>query len=674
MASVEEEVKKALCQYFPTECQKAAGLSLDEIRRQSAGAVNWLAKQPWYGPVLAETLVGAKDPGAMAKEVQAMARNFSSNINEQSVYKFFYGQARSALELADQALSKYPEVAAAHRFIGEQEKLYIEGKSVAQVMGDSGIDPAAIGDAMNVLRRGVSSAQGLARAFGVDEGSTADEVMDWAGVTLGCGAAIATGVAAGGVGVVGGAVACAVTVLTKVFDVLSSKAPEGPDLGSTKWAIFRPLGQEQQAMIAADAARLSSLLRYRYGVPSWEKFTAGLNRKSQEGDRQSGFWASNHPQYFSPATAKSLLVPGMYGAHGVGKAATGFTTRNVLDLLELYYLPNPGMWQQIAYGFGKQGNFWNWKAFAQDNKQLVLGDVPVVTLMQMAPHLAKNPTFVDPNCVANCYPYAPKLFTPIRVYAELINFFAAVTKQELLTNPSALIPWKAGLPVTFQFTKLDGETWSEQSPRRDIFELLGAVSQQNADALREFANLRLLAAMSYINMSYHWSSPRATGVNVLTAKKDIIKELPNLDCNDPTSRLRCPVDPKTKNGVMPSIGTLHARIVADSEYLANIAEQARDDAWDQTTKIVKLNITKQQELMRRYGDPSARQGQMIDMASLVERGILKPTETPGWTFVPGKGWMPSGTADDTTDTTSKGISPVAVVGAAALLGLFLLRR
>lgn len=136
------------------------------------------------------------------------------------------------------------------------------------------IDAGGIVDIAALSFNALNSAIGLAVALKLVPTGTASQVVGWTGVATSCASAVLTGVAAGttaapgmgtAIGGVLGTVACGMSVINQAFST-ETKTPDVPPVKEPR-AIYAP-NEEQSPYIVTDAARLASVFRYWYGVPS----------------------------------------------------------------------------------------------------------------------------------------------------------------------------------------------------------------------------------------------------------------------------------------------------------------------------------------------------------------------------------------------------------------------
>lgn len=535
------------------------------IRAKSKSIVKQLESDPVYGPVLAQALDGAKDPKEIGERARQLAAMFSGDDFQKKAYQFFYSQARTGLELADQYLSAYPQAVAIGGALRTTEEVYVEGQNIFQRYEKTGIDAAGVGDVMNLMKKAVGTARSLAVSFGVQEGTTADEILDWTGVAVGCGAAIATGAAAGGFGAIGGAITCAVSVLAKVFGK-ATKPPAVPPKELTA-AVFVPF-DTQRGLISADAMRLASILRYHYGYGDWNSL---FNSAHQVG----AGWAKLR----------------RYGEKSEG-IAIGFTPMQSIDLFgSIDSIMVDGFPVKVGLTATIPSAPWAGTGFQLKNS----GDIDVVQSVNIARSLA-----------------ASGRYSALTTWAELVTFFAAVTARELSIDPSYVAPWRDGLPVRFGYVTRDGKrypagAWSNTNIS-DLKDLMYRVSQVQTPAMYEIGCLRLLAALSYLKMMAEWGQPQSgSGMQSLYMGQDVMASLDNLDPWNPASSIRLPVNPKHQawGGRIPSIQEVLNKIVARGATMNAIADAARHQASEDFKVIALAGSAARDFLMQQSGAPAS---------------------------------------------------------------------
>lgn len=615
--SFEDFLKKS-CAVDPTQpaCKAYFDQLFGKVRADSKNYINSVT--PGIGHVLAQALDGSSNPADIIDRAKKLASGFSLDPVKKSAYEFFYSQARTGLEIADQYLSAYPEAAAIGVGLRQGENLYLEGKSLFQKYEKTGLDASGVADVMSLMKKSLTVARSLVRSLGVAEGSVADEVMDWTSIAAGCGVSIAAGFAAGGVGTIGGAMTCAVSVLAKVFSKIHS-TPPSYDLGEVAHARFMPM-ESQRGLIAADAQRLASLLRYRYGIPSF---------KSMFDQAPVG---TNDPAWtmLRKYTTKARAV------------AVGFTPRQTFQILG-------GNMESMTGGL-------NLGIFN------TTGGIDTVKLID---HIQKTGSFVPSSG-------SPEWMTRgvdgARRWAELVTFFAATTARELSVDSSYISPWADGLPVRmFNMTesgvsilphlgnqsRYSSEYWAHG---RSIFTLVDQVGLGNVQAMLEFGVLRLMAAFSFIRMAYAWGERTSSSMTSLSGGKDMIAEFDNLDIGNPASQLRYPIDPRRVawGGMVPTVQQLLNAIVSRSVMMNSIASKARADAQGDFKVVQLAGAAKRQMLMLQAGAPTATAASTSALKKLIaEGGVQTVTEERKKCAGAGGEYFPGGAQCDINPTTKR---------------------
>lgn len=651
------EFMKQSCVLDPSQagCKEYFDKLYAGVRAESKKAVARLQADPIYGPVLAQVLDGASNPAEIGARAKQLAAGFSSDALKQSAYRFFYSQARTGLEMADQYLSAYPQARVIGSSLEQVEKQYFEGRNIFQRYEKTGLDAAGVADVMNLMKKSVTTARSLAAAFNVPE--EADEALQWAGIALGCGAAIAIGASASGIGAVGGAITCAVSVLAKVFSKLVGKPAPVVDPDMTVFAQFRP-SDSQRGLIASDAVRLASLLKYRYGVPSWQ---AMWNKSAGATSWRGGGWPM-----LREYTAK------MEGL------AVGFTQQQAFDLIGGYF-GGGGLAQLWWIATQAKAFPGNW--YTDPPPASAYGDLPVREFYKAAKVAATTSFPVwPPSCYANCRSAGPDTYRGGLVWAELLTFFAAVTARELGIDPSYVVPWKDGLPVRFWYATKEGGNlntdpryikndyrypfleWTNfAGPRNDLRKLLTDVSHLNPDALIQFASIRLLAALSYMRMLREWGEYQdGGGLKSLRGGRDLIAELDNLTPRDPGYVFRMPVDPRREawGGKIPTVQQLVNKIYSTAGFMNSIADKARKDAKDDFKVVQLAGKAKRKMLMLQKGAPGAAAAAGMTAAAMkamiqARGGLELVSEAGKKCIAAGGAYFPGGAKCDINPTTKK---------------------
>jgi hypothetical protein len=145
-------------------------------------------------------------------------------------------------------------------------------------------------------------------------------------------------------------------------------------------------------------------------------------------------------------------------------------------------------------------------------------------------------------------------FEPFMHVDELLNFFVAVTIQEMNDGLNPVAPYdKAFGPMwrtvceTAQDPKRVGgpkacdpgfseSYWTNLLPHKTRKEIVAGVWARNPQALKDFAVIRLVSAWSYMHMLYNWT--------YASGQQDIIAMTDKASVTDPFFELKAPVDPR----------------------------------------------------------------------------------------------------------------------------------
>lgn len=389
-------------------------------------------------------------------------------------------------------------------------------------------DASGVVDAAQDVDRFLGSVLSFAGAAGANQ-EVLNKISSWTSVGTTCAIGVTAAVTSTGVGAVAGGVACAFAVLGQVLAEIfgaEKTAIAGHDRART---IFQ-MNAENKAMIAGDALRLAKLLRHHYGVRSFRQLVSAL-------DHRKFTWISQKFPGRPPAgpdrklTSPEEVIP----AHNLDtilhmmaaqqyKENASFALKRVQDglailaeyrndvepsgreLFQVYNEDNDINVQTIG-----NGAFFGRCAAATTSSCRVKGTL-----------LKSNDTRSWPG--GNGTHTVDML--PFVQVDEMINFFAAVSRVEQLTyGRGYLQQYRFGLhnPVRFMSvgdsgsisTKWDEysrKCWTDlrsesgQDPmRRNCDQLISKVLNGEHAALREFGAMRLMAAMSYLHMSWYWS-------------------------------------------------------------------------------------------------------------------------------------------------------------------------
>jgi hypothetical protein len=452
-------------------------------------------------------------------------------------------------------------------------------------------------DTLGIVSRVSTSFRNVAHGLG--GGAAANvlgEVAEWSGVAAGCGSSIIAGSAAPGWGTAAGAMACIGMVFGKLFGYFGKSQPPPVPSAGTPMALFTP-AKEQLGTIAGDAERLAALLRYFYGVPSYEsifgritKFNTPMDYENYPPAPPPSEAAQNSPPGYDPITvlyALRIKNRAPYCGKLIGTDKLEPTARRCASN-RLRYLFHLGLKDKLfdyqsPQGVARKTSGKHNVAFRWD-LPIWYGDINQYYIKKLADMARGRGNMIYDDAVAKEKEVAyyskgsPNYLSsiqkasgnfsnvwaelePVLYFDELLNFFSAVTLYDIDKNrgiiedylnyrlPIAL--WSVSKEFLSQ-EKKDIRTRSQQryrplcwtaSSRCDLpacrAELLGPkILSKDMCAIREFAMIRLLAAFSYLQMTYMW------GRGDSFEKIDMIKELP--DIRNPGGELEVPVSPKSQ--------------------------------------------------------------------------------------------------------------------------------
>ena len=641
----EGDLASVVCTEFPGACAKVEqGKAAVEAARKKAAA-ELVAVAGQYGPILAGALDGATNPLNVAKKAQQLAASFSADGVTRAAYQLFYSQSHSAMDLVDAATTMYPGAKFIFDLTKEGKGVY--GKAAAlynKVSGSEGIgaiDAGGVADGLDVVRRVGMVASRIGNAFGSEAmGDVAAEVAEWAGVAAGCATMIGAGSAAGPWGTAAGAVGCAASVLLKVFGLIGKPKPQKPDYDLYPRAAFSPQ-PDQGPAIAADAARLAALLRYRYSIPSYGTLhvkLAAWNLLGKAVTDENAWPPPGSTQKPPPALSPFEVL-----------LALGYTAGypHYQGIWWWGAIPSTGCLGKIL--FAQESESYR----SQMLRDCINGDF--------------NPAAAYAGLSwAQAYP-GDKYSNPLRVvlgrYLELVRFFGAITLYERDTNPQGLATaWQTTCPVRLLSQGYSDTLWTglPGAFKQTTAALLNGVDSGDVHALEDLGHVRLVAAFSYMHMAYHWGKP-LTGLKL---GSDLIAELPVLSGSDPASALRIPFNPRADapahKGILPTTMQLYGELRARNEDLGKVFAVARAQAFK--NRQVEVSQAMQRTLLMQKigaGGGIESPGALKAKIQALEKAGTVFTHTP--TTTPTDWIEPAG------ESGGGGVILAAVAGLAALL-------
>jgi hypothetical protein len=430
------------------------------------------------------------------------------------------------------------------------------------------MDAAGIADVSGAGLAVLGNVTAIIAAAG-GSGAAVREITKWATTGANCAAGIA---ATGGLGVF----SCGLQVVAGLLEYITS----GPYTESwdTPRTIFVPT-EASRGMIAADAARLASVLRYYYDVPSY------LSLYERLAVHEEFRWLRSND---IPGAGGSLNGDGRYPPRPVmvnGKVVTESTPIPAHNLRTILQVMSLGMNQTSALGNARDtlAGVAGWRSgvepagrglYQRYEKDHDINQHAIATAAYWGRSVAAvgrgttttisvfgNSGDVNdwPRKRTNYYVPVTVNLRPFIVVDELINFFGAVTSREIQQGGASNLTEKYGLgvqnptmhmevcgtqrtgePNSCQAGKYSKICWTNLSRATggncDIGLILGMPSME---LLRDVGAIRLMAAFSYLHQTYLWSG-RDIGTRMAN---DPIRNLPARG-DDAVSELRVPVDPR----------------------------------------------------------------------------------------------------------------------------------
>lgn len=427
---------------------------------------------------------------------------------------------------------------------------------------DGKMDAAGIA---NVAASGFAMMNNIIGVIAVGDSATAAEISKWSNTVVNC----AVGVASTGPM---GALSCSLQVLSNVLDYITGSAPKRA-AWDTPRTLFRP-NEITTPLIAADAARLASVLKYYYGVdayrPLYNRLLAVPEFRPLVGYDDAGLYPNRPmttPQGKVVASDKKA-IPGhnlrtilqlMYIGKGASDAHV--STRDTLAAIAGWRhggLEPSGRGLFRRYEWDQDVNhhaiataaYWGRMAIAAG------GDPRVKASMKASSDLGGwriMPIGGDVRTIEiNTRPFI--------IVDELINFFAGVTRREIdVGGPKAALDLSTqyGIgqhnPTQHLYVKVtdrsgeppNGASYSEVCWTNLKRSTGQACDLQNkigpgvgGDVLRDVGAIRLMAAFSFLHQTYLWGHP----VEVERDKRDPIRTIPRT--GTVIDELQAPVDPR----------------------------------------------------------------------------------------------------------------------------------
>lgn len=692
--------KSPVNRYTP-DCQLYNMQIEERLNALYAGAKKQLEVIAGQSPVFAAALAGAKNPGKILRQAENLSMRLTGSDADKEAYRLYYMYGRSGLDMLDSYAGANPSVHGIVQSLKVGTEFSLESypklKTWADKIAEGNVDHSTVADGFDLSSRAVVAARKIANAFGQGEAAgVIQEVADYLSIAGGCVAMVGAGAAAGGWGAVGGAVGCGVSILVKVFDKIFGGDPP-PDPYRHMFAAFQP-GQSQDwvEVIAKDAQRLAAILKYHYKISSYEVLQDAMFSKEV---------AVGDIFYEVPGPGTNQPVPG-WSFRELLMAAWVTSTSNPVP----YHLARTPIEMERAergegQGAGSGIRYWNlvtdrygepsvsaprfWNLTAPAIRDVVLG----------ATHAANAGPASGPGATQ-----------AVRIY-EWINFFAALTKQE--KRGAALFTYRRPLPVRlrYAFDKRTGKMYSgrywtsytDDWMNGDTWNLANKLNLDNDEAYMVLGALRLLSAFSYMHLQYNTPNTVTNNMEggefVFGEGRDLIAEVPDFGQGVST---RIPVNPRSPvvNGKyeLINIRTLASRMGQRRQRLLEIERKAKRDALDVynmelsskevleekgllTTSGMITGSELKQQIEERGGFQLVKDIAPINVDVLAQQLLAA---NPGMTreeayalaIRRAEPLAPISVVKEsaTVMAARSKVSPVAVIGAAALLGLYLFRR
>jgi hypothetical protein len=530
----------------------------------------------WMSDLVAKAQVSGGD---ITQKAEALGSKFTNWANDQEsqikkhAFKYFYTQGRVLLD----QFGGNPQVAAFKKVAGDLYDTAVGGYNLIEKISQSdfGLDASGIVDTAMAANAMVNSLSPILKYAGANA-KMVDSFGGWASVGIGCIGGIAAGVAAGSgsastAGGLGGMVGCASSIFLQAMTnsplQFLSILGESGHLQATPQRAVLALNTQNATAIQADALRLATVLKYYYGIGStkvlWDRISslsaAFYHQPVCDAQLRKGCngWAQSYPtpppvnmagqiqgQASGPVTAATLgEIANMFTDEEIGTAPGSFGGGGGVGIMAGFYDGIPMREWGGADSLLTQGQSYS-ETFPRTRQIkgvnfLDYGDVSVSIAESRA---AKGRAAVAGSGVC--------IHRGWVVVDELINFFAAVTLRQIEDSSAQSVRpieedyLHSGLPVQLLSVISDGgnpgRCWTTNrvsSGGCDINALILAVRSGNVEAAREFAGIRLMAAMSQLLMVYRWWG------------SDVIASVVVYPPSDFRYLLSAPVDPRT---VIPS--------------------------------------------------------------------------------------------------------------------------
>lgn len=430
------------------------------------------------------------------------------------------------------------------------------------------IDPSGITNISSMSGKILGTLTDLVKGLGWIDGKIQNEIMEWSNVAVGCAASFQ-------MGPVAGAAMCGLQVLGKLIPALS-KTDSMPDVDSPR-SIFVPT-QGQLLIAAADAERLASVLKYKYGLTSYKTIYDNITQQLDS----AGVY--DHPDS-GTVNEHSFFTDSRYPAinESPQRPRAAVDLRVALAALRFQGKDSPGP----DSGGGMSGTPWGSTRFtlstiASSGEGGLIGDTNTsraissryiydhdVPVQAIDAGYNRWVLIDDSKSAKN----AMGLDAFKRVH-ELINFFAALTYHEFETGDKTAFQYVPGAGVTLPVRLYAVDDTLGDGCRHDWYDTEGCkqygeqcwtsgercgvrtnhcaddfrqmIINKDECAMRQLGSIRLMAALSYMHLV--WMRALNPTTTMALPSHDMIGNLASV--SDPAIQMNVPADVFTVNGTV----------------------------------------------------------------------------------------------------------------------------
>lgn len=519
----------------------------------------------------ADSLISSlPNAASIATQAEALANQFTGDAAAKAAFKYFYKQLRSVLA----AVGVDPRVAQALSISYDAYKTV--GPIEALAKSSFALDAAGVAN-VAALGQAIVTAIGEIAKLAGGNAAIIDGSIGWAAVGLGC-------IASMSMGPITGVLGCASALVLKMLASSDAGLQWYSALVSgTHWDPRQPrawlqLTENNSVVIQADAVRLAAVLKYYYGISStkdlWNRLPAGdiVEGTDFPGCYGSG-WGICYPEMGNPPTATTLAeIAALLQRHDIdsGSSSGSISSASLpitLGIPDRTKLESQSWTREMVAGAPYK---------FPDLSDVSVSMIEACAAAGRAAIAGSNTARVPYHVVldgayGHVDEWRPYDASGAIAVDELINFFSAVTLRQLADSVQHASPATAietqyllasgpiTMPVRLYSTLVTGRQgcwtandtavntgWGKAPADCTAMNLALAVGNSDLEAIREFAGIRLQAAMSYLLMLYKWTN----GVG------DVIADVPLYPPGDIRYELTAPVDPRqaiyhglTKEGV-----------------------------------------------------------------------------------------------------------------------------